>query len=101
MTPEIDYEKESASSEYNANNGEDIDMTYDQIRDEDSIKLDESVKDLIIGLSKLLYYKNRKEGLAQDIIHTTLNELNLKMVAVNNTEGYQELILIDKETNYD
>jgi hypothetical protein len=76
----------------------DGDLEYEQMRDEDTLFLEEKVKELVNNLKHLFYYKNRREGLAQDIIRNTLEQLSLKIGGVDNTKGliYPELILIDE-----
>jgi DNA-binding MurR/RpiR family transcriptional regulator len=91
-------EQEEAEAEFSEDRyGEDIDDTYDRVRDDNSMELIESVEELIDKLSKLMYYKNRSEGLAKDIIQTTLNKLKLKIKSVDTYPTFQHLNLIKKE----
>lgn len=95
----IDEEEESqAEREMDFNSeGYDVDEVYDRIRDDDSECLRESVYELIEKLSKLIYYKNRNEGLAKDIIQNTLEKLKFKIGSVENIAHFQNIELIKKE----
>ena len=74
------------------------DNLYERQRDNDSEVLEESVKELIKKLNKLFYYKNRKEGLARDLINTILDELKLKIESVDDiTPKFQSIRLIEVE----
>lgn len=93
----IDEEEEMSAEDEEIRQSQ-IDDTYDRVRDEDSECLMESVKELIDKLSNLMYYKNRNEGLAKDIIQNTLETLKLKFESVENiTPNYQVINLIKKE----
>jgi hypothetical protein len=91
-------EEIQAENEMERQEGYGVDEVYDRIRDDDSEFLMESVKELIDKLSKLMYYKNRNEGLAKDIIQNTLEKLKLKIGSVENiSPQYQRIDLIKKE----
>lgn len=78
--------------------GDDSDRAYEQQRDDDANSLMEGVKELIDRLSKLMYYRNRAEGLAKDLIQRTLDELKFKIESVETISPYyQSIKLIKKE----
>jgi hypothetical protein len=73
-------------------NGEDIDRAYDTMRDDNSMTLIEGVQELIDKVKDLPYYRNRKEGMAKDIIQNTLRLLDLKVKVVRNiTPKFQDI----------
>jgi len=82
---------EEANAEAQADRNDEI---YDRMRDNDSEELINSVNELIARISKLMYYKNRKEGLAKDLIQHILLTLNLKIERLDSiTPNYQSLVL--------
>lgn len=85
-------EDEEANAEAQADRSDEI---YDRMRDENSEEMMNGVDELITRLSKLMYYKNRKEGLAKDLIQHILLKLNLKIERLDSiTSKYQSLVVV-------
>ena len=93
---ESEFEEQEAEDREDRR-GEDIDDIYDRVRDDNSMELLESVEELIERISKLLYYKNRSEGLAKDIISMTLDKLKVKIDSVDTYPQFQYFHITKRE----